>query len=295
MSNMNTRTNSLDGAAGAGPILTIDNLCLGFGKKKVLDRVSVRFERGEAVLIAGNNGVGKTSLLRCITGVYLPDSGQVRFAGNLGREKTGMISDKMSLLESFTLRQGIDFHCRVFNINHFNDSLIKPLNINMNQKIRDLSAGERALYHLSLILSQEPEILLLDEIIHSIDPYLRELFLEGLIEMIDEFKTTLIMVNHTFSEMGRIPERILIMEDGRFLLDEKRDDMHRKMKKVITQQKIGGDIPVVFKKETPVMNEYYVYPFTTDIAKKYDYDFQDVDLTEIIKSFIGGYYAKKRS
>jgi ABC-type multidrug transport system ATPase subunit len=201
----------------------------------------------------------------------------------------------MSLFEGFTLQEGIDFHCRVFNVKNFNDSLIKPLNIDKNQKIKDLSAGERALYHLSLLLSQKPGILMVDEIIHAIDPYLRDLFLEALIEMIDELNTTLIMVNHTFSEMGRIPERVLIMEDGGFVLDEKRDDLHRKMKKIITEKEISGDIPVVFKKESSVVNEYYVYPFTAEMRSKYGCDFRDVDLTEIIKSFIGGYYAKKRS
>jgi ABC-2 type transport system ATP-binding protein len=276
-------------------VLEINDLCLSFGKKKVLNQLNVGFEQGEAVLIAGNNGVGKTSLLRCITGVYLPGSGRVRFGESIKKEKIGLISDKMSLFDRFTLQEGIDFHCRVFNVKNFNDSLIKPLNIDKNQKIKDLSAGERALYHLSLLLSQKPGILLVDEIIHAIDPYLRDLFLEALIEMIDELNTTLIMVNHTFSEMGRIPERVLIMEDGGFVLDEKRDDLFQKMKKIVTDIEISGDIPVVFKKESPVINEYYVYPFTAEMKTKYDYDFREVDLTEIIKSFIGGYYAKKRS
>jgi ABC-2 type transport system ATP-binding protein len=275
--------------------LEINDLCLSFGKKKVLDHLNVEFEQGEAVLVAGNNGVGKTSLLRCITGVYFPDSGRIRFGESSDKKKIGLISDKMSLFEGFTLREGIDFHCRVFNVKHFNDSLIKPLNIDKNQKIKDLSAGERALYHLSLLLSQKPGVLLVDEIIHAIDPYLRDLFLEALIEMIDELNTTLIMVNHTFSEMGRIPERVLIMEEGGFVLDEKRDDLHQKMKKIVTKKEISGDIPVVFKKESSVINEYYVYPFTAEMKTKYDYDFREVDLTEIIKSFIGGYYAKKRS
>jgi ABC-2 type transport system ATP-binding protein len=276
-------------------VLEIHDLCLSFGKKKVLDQLNVEFVQGEAVLIAGSNGVGKTSLLRCITGVYLPGSGQVRFGESVTKKKIGLISDKMSLFESFTLQEGIDFHCRVFNLKHFNDSLIKPLNIDKNQKIKDLSAGERALYHLSLLLSQKPAILLVDEIIHAVDPYLRELFLEALIEMIAEFNTTLIMVNQTFTEMGRIPERVLIMQDGGFVLDEKRDDLHQKMKKILSDKEISGDIPVVFKKESPVINEYYVYPFTAEIESKYGYDFREVDLTEIIKSFIGGYYAKKRS
>jgi ABC-2 type transport system ATP-binding protein len=276
-------------------VLEINDLCLSFGKKKVLDHLNVEFEQGEAVLIAGNNGVGKTSLLRCIIGVYFPDSGRIRFGGSITRKKIGLISDKMSLFEGFTLQEGIDFHCRVFNVKNFNETLIKPLNIDKNQKIKDLSAGERALYHLSLLLSQKPEILLVDEIIHAVDPYLRELFLEALIEMIDELNTTLIMVNQTFAEMGRIPERVLIMEDGGFVLDEKRDDLFQKMKKIVTDKEISGDIPVVFKKESSVINEYYVYPFTAEMKTKYDYDFREVELTEIIKSFIGGYYAKKRS
>ncbi len=276
-------------------VLEIHDLCLSFGKKKVLDQLNVEFVQGEAVLIAGSNGVGKTSLLRCITGVYLPGSGRIRFGESITKKKIGLISDKMSLFESFTLQEGIDFHCRVFHLKHFNDSLIKPLNIDKNQKIKDLSAGERALYHLSLLLSQKPAILLVDEIIHAVDPYLRELFLEALIEMIAEFNTTLIMVNQTFAEMGRIPERVLIMQDGGFVLDEKRDDLHQKMKKILSDKEISGDIPVVFKKESPVINEYYVYPFTAEMESKYGYDFRDVDLTEIIKSFIGGYYAKKRS
>ena len=276
-------------------VLEINDLCLSFGKKKVLDGLTVQFEAGEAVMIAGNNGVGKTSLLRCITGVYLPDSGILRFGASITRKKIGLISDKMSLFERFTLQQGIDFHCRVFNVKNFNDSLIKPLNLDRDQKIKSLSAGERALYQLSLLLSQQPAVLLVDEIIHAIDPYLREIFLEALIEMMDEFNTTVITVNHTFSEIGRIPEGVLIMEEGKFVLDEKRDDLHQRMKKIVTKKEISSDIPVVFKKQSSVVNEYYVYPFTAGMESKYDYDFGEVDLTEIIKSFIGGYYAKKRS
>jgi ABC-2 type transport system ATP-binding protein len=276
-------------------ILEISDLCLSFGKKKILDHLNIQFEAGEAVMIAGKNGAGKTSLLRCIAGVYFPDSGSIRLHRSVRKESLGLISDKMSLFNSFTLQEGIDLHCRIFNIKKFNDSLIQLLNIDRNQKIRNLSAGERAIYQLSLLLSQQPEILLVDEIIHAIDPYIRELFLEALIEMMDEYNTTVITVNHTFGEVGRIPERVLIMEEGGFVLDEKREDLHRKMKKIVTEKQITNDIPVFFKKESSVVNEYYIYPFMTEMESKYDYDFQEANLTEIIKSFIGGYYAKKRS
>jgi ABC-2 type transport system ATP-binding protein len=275
-------------------VITINDLSMSFGKKKVLDRVNVRFERGEAVLVAGNNGAGKSTLLRCIAGVYFPGSGVIQLAAAITKKKVGLISDKKSLFEHFTLKEGIDFHSRVFNVEKFDDSLIKQLNLDMTQKIKELSNGERALYHLSLLFSQKPDILLVDEIIHAIDPYLRELFLEGVIELIDQLNTTVIMVNQVFYEMGRIPERVLIMENGQFVLDEKTEDLHRKIRKIVTGKEISQDIPVIFKKDTSVFSEYYVYPFTGEMETTYDYEFREVDLTEIVKSFIGGYYAKKR-
>jgi len=278
------------------PILTIEGLCFGFGKKKVLEHLDVQLEQGEAVLIAGNNGVGKSTLLRLIAGVYLPEAGIIRYGDGVTAKKIGFISDKMSLFENFSLREGIDFHCRVYDLGAYDDNLIKPLNLDMNGKIKDLSNGERALYHMSLLFAQEPRLLLVDEIIHTMDPYLRELFLEGLIELIDEKGTTLVMVNHTFSEMGRIPERVLLMESGRFFLDEKRDTLDQKMKKVVVDsgKTIDNTIPVVFRKDSSVYSEYYIYPFAPEMARKYSCEFQDIELTETIKSFIGGYYAKKR-
>lgn len=280
-------------------IIHVSDLCLGYGRRKVLDHVNVRFEKGKTVLIAGNNGAGKSSLLKCIAGVLFPDSGDIRMDEGVTREKIGFISDKMSLFEDFTLARGIDFHCSLFKVKpgDFDRSLLDRLKLDMSLKIKDLSIGERAVYHLSLLLSQKPEILLLDEIIHTIDPYLRELFLDALIGLIDEFNTTVIMVNHTFSDMGRLPERVLIMEDGGFVFDEQSEDLDRKMKKIVTDKEmkeIKGDIPVIFKNETPLYNEYYVYPYTDGLAAGTGYEFQDVDLTQIVKSFIGGYYAKKR-
>jgi ABC-2 type transport system ATP-binding protein len=288
MSNANTDTQS-------NTILSVNNLFLKIGKKKVLDHVNVSFEKGQAVLIAGNNGSGKSSLLRCIAGIYLPDSGSIRFDNSITKKKIGFISDKMSLFEHFTLQEGIDFHCKVFGVDSYDDSLLKPVNLSRKQKIKELSNGERALFNLSLLMSQKPEILMIDEIIHIIDPYLRELFLEAAIDLIDSFNTTVIMVNHTFSDMGRIPERVLILEDGSFILDEKTDELTGKVRKIITDKEIDLDIPVILKKESPVHNEYYIYPYTPELKSSSNYEFIEVDLAEIIKSFIGGYYAKKRS
>lgn len=283
-------------------IIEIKDVCLDFGKRKILDHVDLGFKKGEAVLIAGNNGAGKSSLLRILAGVLFPDRGEVRLSDSIQKNKIAFLSDSLSFFQDFTLAEGIDFHTRVFGVESFDHSLLDELNLDRNQVVKNLSKGERAIYHLSLLLSQKPEVLLLDEIIHAIDPYLRELFLDTLIDLIDELNTTVIMVNHTFSEMGQLPERVIIMEDGHFIFDEPSEMLQQKIKKITIdaeeEKTLGKNIettlPVIFKNRSSLVREYFIYPFKEEFLERTDVRFGDIDLSEIIKSFIGGYYAKKR-
>ncbi len=275
-------------------VLEVRSLRVRFGKKVALSDVDVQFRKGETVVIAGSNGAGKSTLLRCLAGVVHPDKGQVVYALDVPRQKIAFISDGLSLFENMTLRQGLEFHRRAFHIQDPDQSFLEQLQFNLNQKIKSLSVGERTLYHLSLLLAQKPAILLIDEIIHAVDPYLREKFLEAVIEAIDKYGTTMITINHTFSEIQNIPERVLIMEGGRFILDEKSEVLKTKIKKVVAEAVIPLDIPCVFRKESVLGNEYFIYPFEDDFRRRYSYGFQSLELGEIIKALIGGEYAKKR-
>jgi len=275
-------------------VLEVHHLRVRFGKKVALDDVNIQFRKGESVVIAGSNGAGKSTLLRCLAGVIHPDKGQVVYASDLPREKIAFISDGLSLFENMTLKQGLDFHRRTFRIQDPDESFFEQLKFGKNQRIKNLSVGERTLYHLSMLLAQKPAVLLIDEIIHAVDPYLREKFLETVIEAIDKYGTTMITINHTFSEIQNIPERVLLMEGGRFILDEKSEQLKTKIKKVALDTEIPSEIPYVFKKESALGKDYFVYPFQEDFRRKYAYDFQSLELGDIVKALIGGEYAKKR-
>ncbi len=265
-----------------------------FGRKWVLEDIDIQLERGEFVVIAGNNGAGKSTLLRTLMGIITPGKGEITFESGITKKKIGFISDKYSLYENFTIKQGIDFHSRVYGVKEFDDRLLRHLDLDENQKIKTLSVGERVLFLFSLIMSQKPGIILIDEILHAIDPFLRDLFLEYLLEVIERYNSTVISVNHVFSEIETIPNRLLIMENGRFILNETTEALKEKVKKIETREEIGGEIPILYKKEVLDYKEYYVYPFDEGMRKSYDYRYIDLNLTEIIKSFIGGYYVKKR-
>jgi ABC-2 type transport system ATP-binding protein len=274
-------------------IVEVENLELNIGRKKILDNISFQLQKGESVVIAGRNGSGKTTFLKCLANVIFPDQGSIIFSEKIPREKIGYISDQLSLFENYTVQKGVDFHVSVFHIEDFDYTLIKELKLNLNQKIKNLSAGERTLFHLCLILAQKPEILLIDEIIHVIDPYLREKFLEAVIDLMDRCQTTVVMVNHTFSEIEKIPERVLVMEKGQFILDEPSETLGEKIKKVDSKDEISEEVPCIFKRESPNFKEYFVYPFNEELRKKFPYDYKNTNMNEMVKAFIGGQYAKK--
>jgi len=277
-------------------MIEVKDLSFKFKKKPVLENINIRFGEGEFILIAGNNGAGKSTFLRCLTGVLSPLSGSVYFKDGLSKRRIGYIPDGLGFFENLTLKTAINFHTRVFRTGGFDDSLLKELDLDPDSKVKTLSVGERTLFLFSLILAQKPRLLLLDEILHAVDAYLRDIFLDRLLDMIAQYNTTVIAVNHTFTEIEKIPERVLVMENGGFIIDEKTDTLREKVKKIELgpDETVPDGLPVLFKKETPYIREYYVYPFEEKMRTRFDLEFRDLNLADILKSFIGGYYVKKR-
>jgi ABC-2 type transport system ATP-binding protein len=275
-------------------IIEARDLSLGFSRRKVLDGMNAAFQKGEWAVIAGRNGAGKSTLLRLLAGVLLPDAGDVVRSPEASTAKIGFISDRLSLFEDWTIERAVGFHCRVFAIREFDDGLVRRLGIGTKSRIRSLSAGERAILHLSLVLAQKPALLLVDEVLHMLDPYIRDLFVDALIEAIAVSETAVLTVNHAFSEIERLPDRVLVMDDGRFVIDETPEALRGLMKKVVSREALPNGVPCFFKKTEGEYKEYYVYPFHEKLRGEQALDFQDVALPEIVKAFIGGGYEQKR-
>ncbi len=275
-------------------IIEVRDLSLGFSRKKVLDSLCLSLKEGEWAVIAGRNGAGKSTLLRALAGVLRPDSGTIVRSDEAPQEKIGFISDRLSLFEDRTIDQAIDFHCRVFAIKDFDGQLVERLGVRGKERIKNLSAGERAIVHLSLVLAQKPSLLLVDEVLHMLDPYIRDLFIEALIEALAERQAAVVTVNHTFGEIERLPERVLVMEGGRFVIDEAPEALRGRMKKVVGREPLPQGLPCIFKKTRGEYKEYFIYPFQEELRTEHALNFQDIALPEIVKAFIGGGYEQKR-
>ncbi|MDD8027095.1 MAG: ABC transporter ATP-binding protein [Acidobacteriota bacterium] len=278
------------------PILEADKLTVRYGRRTALDGVSAAFAAGEAVVIAGSNGAGKSTLLRCLAGAIIPDRGRVVYGNGLDKAKIGFVSDRLSLYEHWTLREAWRFHKKEFGIAAAAERPpIEGFSLDEGRKIRHLSVGERTLFHLSLLLAQRPAVLLIDEVVHGLDPFLRDKFLETVIGAMDELKTAVIMVNHTLSDTAEIPERVLIMAEGRIILDERRDDLMAKVKKIAGDAELPPSLPVLFETSSEYRRDRYIYPFHEEWRRDFGLTFTDIGLDEIVKAFIGGSYVQKRT
>lgn len=275
-------------------MISIKNMSFSYRKQPVFDDFNFEIAAGETVLITGINGTGKTTLLRLMAGVLFPQKGTVAYSPKLGdnpRAKIGFISDRMNLYTNMTLASAIDFHSSVYNIprGDFDMGLIEKTKLKLDKRIRELSAGQRLIFHLSLLLSAKPEILLIDEVIHSIDAYLRELFLDRLLEAIEERSITLVLVNLNYHDIEKIPQRVVLLKDGRVEVDEPIESLKNKVKKVTTDEDIAG-LPVLYTRRYSDTDEYYIYPFEEGFREKIKGTVTDLDLTDIVKAFIGGEY-----
>jgi ABC-2 type transport system ATP-binding protein len=274
-------------------MLEIKNLGFSYGKTRVFKDFNLKIDEGQVCLITGINGVGKSTLLRLMAGVLRPAQGEIVFGERLGddpRRKIGFISDILSLYESLTVAQAIDFHKSVYSIPSVDDTLIKHTKIGYGQKIKELSSGQRTILHLSLILSIEPELLLIDEIIHSIDAYLRRVFLEQLVRLLTERHITVVMVNLTFHDIEHLVERVILLKAGEIAVDEDIETLKTRVKKIVSDSP-PESLNILSRTDYSDHSEFYVYPFDEQSKVTIAGEVVDLNLTEIVTAFIGGEYA----
>ncbi len=273
-------------------MIKIKNLNFKYNKVEIFKDFNLNISEGESCLITGINGVGKSTLLRLMAGVLLPDSGDIEYSEKLGnrpKQKIGFISDKLSMYESLSVKDVIKLHKSIYKIDEFYYKLLKHTKIDFSQKVKELSIGQKTILFLSMVLSAKPDVLLIDEVIHSLDAYLRKLFLDQIIELLTERKITLIMVNVNFHDIENIVDRIILLKNGEIIVDEGIDKLKDKVKK-INGDNIDTKLPIISKMGNFDYPDIYIYPYKKEYEKNIIGDIENLNLTEIVTAFIGGEY-----
>lgn len=200
-----------------------------FKQKTVLDQLDFSVPRGSVTGLLGKNGAGKTTLLKCALGLQTPQTGTITVLGEDSRLLSGKakarlayVPQEVSLYPWMKIRQVVAYTAAFYP--RWNtpliERLIKEWEINPEDKVGPLSTGQLQKLGILLALGHEPELLILDEPVASLDPAARRQFLATLLDIALDGERTVLFSTHITSDLERVADRVAILKEGRIVYDD---------------------------------------------------------------------------
>ena len=219
-------------------VIETRDLSKRYGRKLALDALTLQVPRGRIHAIVGANGAGKSTLFRILLGFLAPTAGSARILGKdsqrldtADRGRIGFVNEEHTLpgwmrVEAVTAMQRRQYPR--WNQAAF-DEVLGHYHVLPEQKVAQLSRGERAGFNLALALAQRPELLVLDEPTLGLDVVAKRAFLESLLHSNVADDCTVIYCSHQMEEIERVADHLVILERGRLVNQSAPDDFRARV------------------------------------------------------------------
>lgn len=210
-------------------MLIISGIRKSYGRKAVLENISLSLRPGEAVGIVGHNGSGKSTFLSIIAQLVRPDAGEIHEDDRsvLGdrsyvREHIGYIPQNDWLLSDLTVKETLDFWQSIHRMNEpvfAADSIASQLGLDLlaGKKVSTLSGGMQKRLSIALAFLHHPRYLLIDEALPALDRRYRLTVLERLAGFRDQGGAVLYS-SHRLDDVRAFCDRILVLREGKAVL-----------------------------------------------------------------------------
>lgn len=214
-------------------MLEVKNLYAGYGDTQVLFDMNMQVQRGEVVAIVGSNGVGKTTLLRTISGLLKPTQGSIRFDGvDIGSEPTNaivergvvMVPEGRRLFQRMTVQRNLELGAYSSRARphlaknlEYVQRLFPILKERSQQLAGTMSGGQQQMCAIARGLIAMPEILMLDEVSLGLAPIAVDVVYDA-IRAIRDTGVTLVIVEQNVSRALSIADRAYVIQHGHVVL-----------------------------------------------------------------------------
>ncbi|VWL85900.1 ABC transporter ATP-binding protein [Oceanivirga miroungae] len=189
-----------------------NNVTFSYGNKKILDNFSFSLEKGGIILIKGESGIGKTTILKLISGILDMKKGSVILDGKditkekIEKKEVAYLFQDYSLFPHMTVEKNILYGLKIKDVNYWLE-LIGMLEYKKAYP-NELSGGQKQRVALVRSLATNPKILLLDEPFSSIDNNMQNRLREDLMNLLKKLEITTIIVSHN-KEDEKIADKII--------------------------------------------------------------------------------------
>ncbi|QNG59325.1 ABC transporter ATP-binding protein [Metabacillus idriensis] len=214
-------------------MIHLSNVKKRFKDIEAVEDVTLQVKKGSIYGLLGSNGAGKTTLLRMIAGILKQDTGEISINGNHVYENLEMknrlffIPDYPHFFSQYTIKQMAKFYQHTYE--NWNQERFTRLGdvfkIDVNKKIQSFSKGMQRQVAFWLAMSTMPDVLILDEPIDGLDPVMRKIVKNLIIQDVAEREMTVLISSHNLREIEDLCDHIGILHRGSLLLEKEIDDL----------------------------------------------------------------------
>lgn len=226
-------------------IIKLENVVKRYGKKEALKGINLNIPKGKIVGLLGPNGSGKSTMIKLLNGLLQPDEGNIEISGMKPSIETKKIvsylPERTYLSEWMKMKDLLKFFSDFYEDFDLEkaEEMIEALNINIDEKIKDMSKGTKEKVQLILVMSRNADVYILDEPIGGVDPAARSFIMRTILQNFSE-ESTLIIATHLISEIENICDEIIFLSYGEIKLQGNVDEI---------REEKGKSIDALFREE----------------------------------------------
>lgn len=199
-----------------------------------LDDVSFVLPCGHIMGLIGENGAGKSTIINCILDIIEKDSGSISVLGQKNdknnvslKENIGVVLDASDVYDNYTVKQVENIMKDVYKQwNHeVYDYYIQKFALPLNKIIKDFSRGMKMKMAITIALSYQPKLLILDEATSGLDPIMRDEILDVFMEFVQDENHAILLSSHISSDLEKIADYITFIHEGKLILSTSKDEL----------------------------------------------------------------------
>ncbi|EBF5183066.1 ABC transporter ATP-binding protein [Listeria monocytogenes] len=213
--------------------MKIRNLTKKMDDNLVLKDVSFDLKAGEITALIGRNGVGKTTLFSTMTGIYLPDEGDVFldeesiFKHPEVKQQLFLLEDNMNHFNTYSVQTVVKIYRQIYPTfdEAFFSELMQRFELPMKAKLMSFSKGRKALFFIILAFSINVRFLLLDEPMDGLDIIIKKQILAIIKDTVKKRGTSVVIASHRLEELEAIADRVIVLKGASVEFDYYLEDM----------------------------------------------------------------------